>query len=281
MRLAFLIALILFFPSGCSKTAKNSAVETEATARPPIEIDLPQAFTRDGELFVRASIRPLVNLKSDDVSVGIVGLSDGLVKREEHRALRSLSGKETVSAGETLLADFTLPSEGLTEYQVVLRWGEDAKLARASLSEVVPHESSPTKVENPKSDSIPLAPEVKEVTLIGLALRRTPLENCQTPPCDEACMFEGEVVNGTTKIASRLTLALGVTFVPKGSKIDHPKAGDPLRADEQEIPLSGVELQPGGRRKIEVKLSEPIAEIPEGSFVPYLRLLSTDVVPSR
>lgn len=259
--------LILLVLSSCSLVGRGKAVSSDQ--KPPVEIEVPQSFVSEGQLHIRASVKPLVNLRADEVTIGIIGLSSGASSIEEHRPLSEVSGKKIIEAGETVLVEFDLPSANLSEYQVVCRWGGDA--ARGRLQDI-PVESAMTESVQSKDIDQNLDEVPATVVLRDLALRRVPTD-CEAPPCDEICTFEGEIANSNQGRLTDVVLALGVSFVQKGQTLNQPGSLSPMTADEQEIQLEGFELAPGRSRALEVKVAEPLAEIPEGTFVPYLRLL--------
>lgn len=246
--------LVVVALAGCSRVSLQAVQMAEE--KPPVEVDIPQAFNQQGRLKVKVSVRPLVNLRGDDVVVGVVGVGLGQPV-EQFFSLSELSAQQVVPAGQVLLADFDIPSVDLLEYQVVCKWGEDRKRVKVGASPVEP---SPAAVPQ----------FTGAVRLNNLALRRI---KGPCPPCDEVCVFEGEISNGLSQHISDVTLALGITFVPTGGEILHPAAGGELLPDEEQVILSGVSIAPGQSRAIEVKVPQPLAEIPEGQFVPYLRLL--------
>jgi len=266
MRLTFPFLMLACLSASCART---SSVSPQNELKPPLEIEIPQAFTQNQKLYVRTSLRPLVNLKANEVAVGVVGV--GETPSESFRLLSDASGKQIAVAGERILADFEIPATGLTEYQVVLKWGEDAK---SKASELSPTAHVPL-VEDPPAapeTELPAKPLSGKVSIENLTLHQTRAE-CISPPCDNLCSFQGELLNGLQSKLSKVSLALGVTFIPVGAQLIHPADLAPLGADEEEVILDNLSLESGARRAIEVKLSEPLAEIPEGTFVPYLRLL--------
>ncbi len=261
------LGILLAALSGCSKRAPVPA--EGAAQKPPVEVSIPQAFVKQGILHVRATVKPLVNIKADQITIGLIGIRSGQLSMEETRVLSQLAGRPIAEAEKTILADFEVKAEGLTEYQVVCKWGADADAARGSLASApIQAGSVVSPVVRPKGEE-----EIADgVALADVVLRREPIA-CRQPPCDESCAFEAELRNGTAMPLRNISLALGVLFVPAGSSAPTVAPLAPLQADEQEVRLEGLEIPAKSAKSIEVKIDQPLVELPDGTFVPRLRLL--------
>ncbi len=246
--------------SGCAVfQAKPKPIEL----KPPVELEIPQAFVANDTLHLKVSVKPLVNLRSNQVALDIIGLNQGQECERQSRVLSKIAAEPIMKADEILVSDFEMPAKNLDEYKVVCKWNEDGidDLPQKSVSKQEPKESSGRL----PSESVSLTNQV----LVN--------SGCLQPgadTCERSVSIRADLRNDTSQQLENIAIALAVRFVQKN--IPEPaslNALEPLAADEQEVLLSGLTLSPGEVREIDVRIPDPLIELPDGAFVPRIRLL--------
>lgn len=225
--------------------------------KPPVEVEIPQSFVTDGQLHVKVSLKPLVNLKADQVAVDLIGVNHGQEIVKKSLTLNSLVTESVLKADVPLVTDFEMDATGFDEYKVICRWSEQG------VSPVV------------KTEEVAKKPELNgKFELLEQTLVRS---ECKVsgPICERNFTIQGKLSNLTPKQISNVSLALEVKFVPKGQQSQETaRELAVLNPDEQEVKLEGLTLSPGEIRPIEVKIPEALVEIPDGMFLPKIRLFS-------
>lgn len=250
----YLSLLVAFFLTGCFRLTSPPKVEE---LKPPIEVEIPQSFVTDGKLHVKVSLKPLVNLKANQVAVDVIGVNHGVETVKKSLTLDSLVTDAIIKADVPLVTDFEMDASGFDEYKVVCRWSEEGV-------------NPVTSIEPPKPTQISGKLELLEQTLVR--------SDCKDKSeiCERRYRIQANLRNSTTAEVSNISLALEIKFVPKGSQpsmSDVPELS-PLTAEEQEVKLEGLTLAPNEIRPVEVKIPEALVEIPDGMFVPRIRLYS-------
>lgn len=251
--------LILFVGLFLSSCIRPSLPPKPQELRPPVEVDIPQSFVTDGQLHVKVSLKPLVALKANQVAVDLIGVKQGQEVVKESLILSSLVTEEILKADLPLITDFQMNASDFEEYKVICRWSDQGVTAVEKTEKAI-HSEFDGKFE-----------------LLEQVLIRS---DCKASGgdgnCERTYSIQGVLKNSTLKQITDVSLALEIKFVPTGQQQSEESttALSPLTPDEQEVKLEGFTLSPGETRPIEVKIPEALFEIPEGIFVPKIRLFS-------
>jgi hypothetical protein len=246
------LLLILMFLSGCARLGTQPKTPE---LKPPIEVEIPQSFITNGKLYVKVSLKPLVNLRAGQVAVDLIGISKGQESVKKSLALKDIVNEELLKANTPLVHDFELESANLDEYKVICRWAEEG---------VTPAEE--TKIE--EKEAFTGIVELKDQTLVR--------SDCVMKDgiCERIYTIQSKLKNSTAVSITDISIALEISFVPNGQNKTPTEvpALSALTAEEQEVKLEGLVLTPNEERPIEVRIPEPLVEIPDGMFVPRIRL---------
>jgi len=258
MRTLLFIFSLLLVLTGCFRPVTPQKTQE---LKPPVEVEIPQSFVTDGVLHVKVSLKPLVNLKADQVAVDLIGVNHGQEEVKKSLTLKSLVIDEIVKANVPLVTDFEMDAGSFDEYKVVCRW---------SAGGVEPVAQNPAPITEPPVSEIP-----GKFELLGQVLVRSECKN-SGEICERTYSIQAKLKNATANTISQISLALEIKFVPTGDATSPPSALEfsPLNADEQEVKLEGLTLSSNETRPIEVKIPEALVEIPDGRFVPRIRLYS-------
>jgi hypothetical protein len=250
----YLVLIVSFCLCSCFRPSIPPKAEE---LKPPVEVEIPQSFVTDGKLHVKVSLKPLVNLKANQVAVDLIGVDHGQEVVKKSLALNALVSEPILKANVPLVTDFEMDASGFDEYKVVCRWSEEGVGPVAA-------------VESPKSTEASGKFELLEQTLVR--------SDCEKKGdiCERKYRIQAQLRNSTSAEISEISLALEIKFIPKGEALQATDTPDlsPLTAEEQEVKLEGLKLAPNAKRPIEVKIPEALVEIPDGMFVPKIRIYS-------
>lgn len=337
----FLVCLFLLSSAGCStfwsfehmnegnsagrpavpKPVELSRQDTEpdaevasvdSVAKAPILLEVAQTFFEEEDLRIKVRLTSRTTLNAENVIVSVVGLEEGEVVEQEVQRISTVLGRSEIGSGETVLVDFTLPGEGLTEYQIRGSWGDHA--AKALLAERVSRRALPEELEEspdevhfseagpgmPFTDEsiseepaararlaasidAPQRVEAEPTQSSGMGSKRVlTLENvelkaepsdCSEPPCSLLYTIRAELVNHEIDTLGDIGLAVGLYWANAGQLPQIPEHLAPLTDNEEEIPLGRLLLHPAARKKIRIAVDREVPQVPGGEFIPHLRIV--------
>lgn len=184
----------------------------------------------------------LTSLRSGDI-VGVTNFP--LTKLiSETRPLEPSAGA-SVKAGEELTFSLSVGSDGLTDYQLELLWGAEAKQV----------------VEKKKrSESLRLTVRNIEVqTLRG---------DCFYPPCEVRFQLKARLHNDGAGLIEKVVLGVGFVFTDS--------APGTVPAQEEKIEVPNLKLFPGTSQPFKILLKEELTEEEAEELMPILRVISFD-----
>jgi hypothetical protein len=240
--------------------ADRSALETTSGGNPdvtPFSLEVLDEANDGERLAVHGRVVPKVAWDPSQVVVRLSALDEN---GESRLSYYSLGGNNTLQPGAGAAlepgrpAEFTLaiPSAGITNYQLELLWGADAR------------------------------PFLKEATAAGskgkefLALRnlevhRVPGEECSNPDaCRVKFTITGEFYNSGSGVVTRISLKAG--FVP-ADQLDLP---DQIFENERRIEIRNLRLGPGSTKPFRLALEKEIPSTQQIAPKPMVRILSFD-----
>jgi len=248
-------------PSSESEIAPADEAIVEAkssvTPIPPIAVEIAQAFIdADDLLQVKAVLESRTTIPAAGVNVRLIGLANGEVLGEQSVLLSEILGKQFIQSKERVSVAMTLPSAGLTEYQVETSWGlEEGSRARLSGR------------ENEALYRTPVAP----VRLVETQIDFSPAK-CKTPPCGRNYTLRTKLINGTQKPIEKVWLAVGLLWVNEGDRITTSADFARLNPYEEVVEVDSLNLQPNAQRVMKIALERSVPSLPGGAFHPVVRL---------
>jgi hypothetical protein len=285
---------------------KFSNNEIDKQPRAPIAIDVRQAFLQEDTLQIKLGLRSKTFVRTDSIYVGVRGLADGVTVVEEFRLLADESNRKWLDQESNLLVSFSIPAEGLSEYQILGAWGDDARNLAKRLSDEKSKLSSNVKtatelgIEPADFSSSQKAQETRAklgivsrsqqaamstsgegeeirelrvVALEGVDIE-SELDDCPAEPCDLRYRIFARLKNlGETKTVDSIELAIGLYWASEGQLPQTPKSGSKATANEEVVALKNLAIAPGGSKAIRVRVNRGVPQIPGGRFVPHIRVL--------
>lgn len=300
-RLLLGLALLL---SSCSPSSRTEIeIPSQATAtqvvdledseiKSPLNVSVKEAYQEKNRLYVQAKVVAAADISAETAVVGIVGLKDGEEVARQFVKLSQLAQTPQIKGGQSIEVPLELAASDISEFQVRCLWGKEAaavlatidgEMARASLARETqqPSISQVTSEEaiDPVARIISQADSKKSdnssasIKLTLVKIRETQTE-CKIKPCDLLFTVIADLENNGTVPVETATIAVGLYWANAGALPLVPVDGAKLRDSEQELTLSGLDLSPGDKKRLEVKVDQPVPPLRGGGFVPHVRLLS-------
>lgn len=262
------------FPQAFEAVDSNAAVSSERSN--PVDVNVAQAFVdSDKNLHVKVHVEAKSELDPRTLKLFFRGLDEGKVVREESRLLSQDSDRETIAAGDTVVARFIVPAEGLSEYQVECAWGvepeietksETAELKKEPLAEAAPQET----ISASKADSVTSAGRIRVLEVDSQPL------SCPNEPCGVRLVVTALLVNAGESQIDNAKVAVGLVWRAEGQPLPELAQSADALPGEDVIELSNLGLEPQAERKMRLRISEDVPVVPGGQFEPTIRLLSVE-----
>lgn len=161
--------------------------------------------------------------------------------------------KSSISRGEPASFALSIPSVGVSNYQLELLWGDDAE---------------PYLNTNKASLKLPQKPK-EYLALRNLEVHRVPDGSCSSPEeCLVTFAIKGEFYNSGSRVVSDVVLKAG--FCP-ADKLDLP---DYILENERRIEVRNMTLKPGGTKPFRLSLEKLVPASDTVAYQPVVRIIS-------
>jgi len=161
-----------------------------------------------------------------------------------------------LAAGVATPFSLTLPSAGLTNYQVEVLWGQEAQ-----------------PFGQPGTPNSPAVPDAAKpfLALRNLEVHRVPSESCATPnECELKFTITGEFFNSGGATVRNVVILAGFT---SADKLD---LKDQILENERRIEVRNMGLKPGASKPFRLALEKYVTAIDQAAPQPAVRILSVD-----
>jgi hypothetical protein len=250
-RILFSILLVLGF-SGCWSTSqsvtRSKSLNKTKRAELPFRISVTDAVNDGSSLYLRTRVQALAPWDKNYVFIRLKGFAEG--ERHEEVVIPLAEAIESQhpqaksryvgQVFKNLFLGLSLPSEGLSDYQLELIWGKEASAALSA-------NKSATEVQ------------VKGVQVVYQ-------QECGN--CPEVALMKGTLVNQSEVAVSAISLEVG--FRRRNPSPDNAQA-----ALVQVVEISDLNLPPGTEQDLEFEVDFTRAK--DGAFIPVLQILNYQV----
>lgn len=265
----FVAGVLILGSLGCSRAAPplepvgplpalTESSSNEKASVSPFALEIVEDRNDGTYLHVHGRVKSEAAWPSDDVVVGVNGVSAGEPKHLAFYRLRSLIQRSDAE-DRALLAprepvDFFLsvPSHGLSDYQIELLWGKEAKAALGRNT-----------------------PAARTANAAGLVIQELRTErvvrSCPQEPCAANYKLSGMLFNSSNQSIVSAKLGVGFLWVPEGASLDFTAQ---IPEDEETVEISGLNLQSQQSRPFNLELDRAVPGVSGGKFVPSVRVLS-------
>jgi hypothetical protein len=258
-----LVMSVSFAFSGCSivfgkrEPPPTPAIESTSGGNPetiPFVLEVVSEENDGTRLAVSGRFVPKVAWASDDVLVRLSALDDTGKHREAYFSLSNPAEPTAaqLQVGKPTEFSLSLPSQGISNYQLELLWGKDAKPLLANAH------------RTPGEDQEFLA-------LRNLEAYRVPSDDCATPnQCTVKFTLTGEFFN-----AGSATIK-GVSLVAGFARADELDLTDKVLENERRIEVRNMNLAPGGTKPFRLTLEKFIPLDEQVAPRPVVRIVEFD-----
>lgn len=217
----------------------------------PFELSIVEDAHDGRSLVIHGRIVAASAWPAEDVVVRVTGVQDGQPKDLAYYPLPALLSNDTtknvagIAAGDPLDFYVSVPSAGISDYQLQLLWGKEAAMWRSTAAQ-------------------------KGVQLRALRV----LEQqsvCDVRPCASRYSVSGEFFNDAATIVQKVQLGIGFVWQPDGQQLDLSKR---IPEDEEPLEISGLNLGPQQTQPFELDLDKAVPGTPGGKYIPVVRVVA-------
>ncbi len=261
-KLVCYLGLCTGFMSGCSISASLSnpahrgVLESTAGSEPdqsPFTLEVLDEVNDGERVSIRGRLVPKSDWSRDDVVLRLSALDELGNSRLILRKLSDIAPKGEGLSGKKP-ADFVLsmPSEGISNYQIEVLWGEEAAPFIAQATD-------------------PVSSEGQMLALRKLEVHRVPSESCATPDeCSVKFTITGEFFNSGGATLKNVVIETG--FSP-ADKLDLPRQ---ILENARRIEVRNLNLVPGGTKPFRLALEKLIPSSEQIAPRPVVRIVSVE-----
>ena len=266
----------LFLLSGCSIlfAGKPSEVILESTEdlpgseRMPFTLKVGQEINDGKELHILGSVVANTEWDPTEVVVRLTSLKDGNPVGVVHHTLKKLiearvgvgqMKAERISAGDETNFSLSVPSTGMSDYQLVLLWGEEAEQFLDSKPKQKLGRTAQASDGKTAGNGLKLRIHSIEVETLK--------SECPYPPCEVRFRLKAVLQNqGKAAITSA---KLGVGFIAT-----ELLGANMLPDEEEQVDVPNLKLLPGQSRPFRILLNQEMSEEIAEDVRPLLRIVS-------
>lgn len=261
-RIVYLISFCCTLCACASKnpnlpTAEKPALTKIVEPTSPFTLEIVEELNDGTNLHIHGRVQSAADWPAEDVVVRLSGMQSGEAKKVAFYPLNKLQQKSEsptlsrVAKGAPVDFYLSVPSAQLTDYQLELLWGREAKT-------ILP--ASNTAAGN----------QAQGLLLQSLNVQRL-IPNCSAPPCPSTYRLAGNLFNNSNQVVQQAELGVGFIWVPKGANLD---LSAQIPQDEENVEISGLNLAPQQSRPFNLDIDRVVPEVPNGSFQPVVRVIS-------
>jgi hypothetical protein len=260
---AILACVLMLGGTGCfgmSSPKKPRAIESAAGIDPsitPFKLEVVEELYDGADIVIKGRITPKDEWDPKEVVVRLAALDDrGQQRLSFHRVSDLAPQSAVLAAGVATPFSLTLPSEGLTNYQVEVLWGQEAQ----PFGQPSP-ESSPAAKEGAKPF----------LALRNLEVHRVPGESCANPnECELKFTITGEFFNSGGATVRNVVILAGFTTP---DKLD---LQDQILENERRIEVRNMGLKPGASKPFRLALEKHVTALDQAAPQPAVRIVSVE-----
>lgn len=237
-RLLFVPILLLsscsFLSSQFSQATTGPLVSSDNAQNEsaPLRLDILSESNTDGILAVQGEVTTKTNFSTNDIGVRVRAI-DGKGDTVEGVWFPNEMPGSQIAKDTKLPFTLTIPVQDITDYQVEVLWGEEARKL--------------TKKPSPKGNGPAF------VALRNLRVQRLSDPKCAADPCLTMFIVSGEIFNSGEDRITGLVLSAGMISVPEGGDLDLPNA---IPHNERRIEVKNLALEPGGTKPLRLQFDE-------------------------
>lgn len=242
----------------------SSKNESLSPSRMPFKLEVVDEVNDGDRLHILGAVSAQTAWSLDEVVVRLTGIQAGSIVGLSYLALakitdnsESISGSDQIRVkmikpGERHQFSLSIPAKNITDYQLELLWGKEARDYLGSVSTAL-------------SGNI----ELRRIEV------ETTQEPCTVMDCGVSYKISAEIFNGTDSAISKTLLGVGFVRNKVGKELDLSKS---IPENEEQVEVPDLNLASGASRSLRLKFDSPVpaseVESVEGTLKPRIRIIS-------
>lgn len=232
--------------SACSAQLRAPIAPSAPGSKPPVSVEVSQAFKQEGHVHVKVLVKALTELSPNSVGVAVRGLKSGRVIEDQTKMLSEVFSGPQIKREESIAVTFVLKTADISEFQVQCSWGDDLKELTQTIE----------------------APAVDNLSLENIEIHRDSV-SCESNPCRVIYRVSADLVNqGQNRVDHA---RLGVALVWQAE--DSATASKVRGTDETVAELDDLALEAGEKQEVNVRIDQALPVREGGKYQPAVRLL--------
>jgi hypothetical protein len=275
----FVLALVLFMLCALSACAggfgfvkqKPEGKQDKATLaivnQGPFNLEIFEELNDGQNLYLRAGLRSEIPWEVKQLGVRVTTLKDGESKEIIEKPLSELLSpvvkprRDVVPASEQIEFAVTVASSEVSDYQLELLWGKEARSVVGI-----------QKVQEISEEPVQQKVSLKDLVFTALSVK------CDKPPCGITYSAVGKLVNLGSEVVEEVRLEVGfqdINISQSGREAVNTDANEKLALIAREaITLNQINLQPGAARAIRIGIEESVPARDKDRYKPVVRVVS-------
>jgi len=253
---------------GASDKGQSSRRAIEATSGidpsiTPFRLEVLEELNDGTDLTIKGRLTPKDEWPAQSVVVRLAALDDTGQQRVSYHRMSDLAPKsQTLAAGEATSFSLTLPSVGLTNYQLEVLWGRDAAPFAPKGGEAPPEARPGQQQTQPY------------LALRNLQVHRVPSESCSAPnECDLRFSISGEFFNSGGATVRNVVIVAGFAGA---DKLD---LKDQILENERRVEVRNLGLRPGASKPFRLSMEKRVSALDQVAPHPVVRIVAVDSDP--
>ena len=249
----------LFQQGGAGSSSERKPLESARGIDPsitPFKLEVVEELNDGADLIIKGRLTPKSEWPAQDVVVRLAALDDSGQQRVSFHRVSDLAPQASMLvAGVPTNFSLTLPSVGLSNYQLEVLWGRDADALG--------------KQGNQHGTDTPLPKQY--LALRNLQVHRVPSETCANPnECQLKFTITGEFFNSGGATVRNVVIIAGFTT---GDKLD---LKDQILENERRVEVRNLGLKPGGSKPFRLSLEKQVSAVDQSAPQPVVHIVSVD-----
>lgn len=257
-------ALVLVSAAGCfnSNSSKRRPIDSASGIDPsatPFKLEVLEELHDGADIVIKGRLTPKDEWPSNEVVVRLAALDESGQQRISFHRMSDLAPQAgMMAAGKPENFSLTIPSAGLTNYQLEVLWGRDAG----------PFLKDEPTEEEPKAEKE--AP-TQYLALRKLEVHRVPGESCANPnECELKFTITGELFNSGGATVRNVVIVAGFTTP------DQLALKDQILENERKVEVRNLGLKPGASKPFRLSLEKHVSSSDQTAPQPVVRIVSVD-----
>ncbi len=272
-----------------NKESEPTQIREEAV-KDPVSLEMTQAYVGDRILYLKIILDTKDILESKNVVIAIKTRDGEKIKEEQYQRLSDIIPNELTIIGSKTAVYFQTSIDGITDFDIVCYYGEEGKkvVAESIENSLMDESPKPAIIEAPEPKLATIEEKIEEKSekysdphLENIELIEETVGNNKKLGISGYLVLPVSFVRAEDK-NRELKMAFSLVYVPDGKVPAIPADNEKKRIEEDELDFTNYikdgEVKDGNVKiPFEVNVGKTVPNIKGGRFVPYVRLLKSNL----